>query len=252
MQDCVVLCNGPSLKKEFDNSKFIDLVKNKVKICVNRFCHSKEFISLKPEFLCFADPAYWIESVAEIKKSNKITYKKLLSVNWDITIIMPKYAEDSNFIIDLPKNKFIKIKYINTSLSKYKINREYLRFIDFAKNKSSPELQTVAILAIYFSINISSKNVFLFGCDHSWHKDLVVKSDNTLIDKNNHFYDLNEDSQAPLDRNIDVSECFSSWANSFKIHSELERYAKFLNIKIFNYSGNDSYVDAYERRNLTD
>ena len=94
--------------------------------------------------------------------------------------------------------------------------------------------------------------MFLFGCDHSWHKDLVVKSDNTLIDKNNHFYDLNEDSQAPIDSNIEGSECFSSWANSFKIHSELERYAKFLNIKIFNYSGNDSYVDAYERRNLTD
>ena len=33
LQDCVVLCNGPSLKKEFDNSKFIDLVKNKVNLC---------------------------------------------------------------------------------------------------------------------------------------------------------------------------------------------------------------------------
>lgn len=253
-KECVVLANGPSLKKAFNDKKTYDFIKNKTTFCVNSFCISKEFVDLQPKYICYADPVYW-EKPLSSKLHDLVTdtKKALLSVTWPIVIFMPNYAKKWNHFIELPnKNINIKIIYINTSESKSKVAKR--RFRDYKTNKATPAMQTVAILPIYLATNSQFSTIHLFGLDHSWHKDIIVREDNVVCIFDHHFYDKKEPKLVPC--YADGSQkTTSTLANEFLAyhrvalaHMDLNKYANAMNVKIYNYGGRDSYVDAYERK----
>ena len=255
-EECVVLASGPSLKETFANKKTYKFIKNKKKFCAGTFVFSKEFYNLKPEYICYMDPAFWSRKLSpKIQKKCNDIYSKLLLVDWQIIIFLPKYAEKWNFVIDLPNNnQNIKIIYINTAESLYK-KRSLASLIDYKRNKATPIMQTVAFATIYLPINIGFKNIYLFGLDHSWHENITVRDDNILCIVDKHFYDKKQPKLIPIytdgtqSNTITIAEGFSAWTRVFEGHLELELYAQFMKKKIYN-SGINSYIDAYERKNI--
>ena len=205
-EECVVLANGPSLKKTFASKKIYEFIKKRKKFCVNAFVFSDEFFKLKPEYICFADLVFWSHKLrAKIQKFVDGIYNKLLAIDWQVIIFMPKYAENWNFIIDLPKrNQNIKIIYINTATSLHK-KENLARFIEYKENQATPLIHNVALLAIYLSINIGFKNVYLFGLDHSWHENITVRNDNVVCIVDKHFYDKKSPGLIPIHASYDVS-----------------------------------------------
>ena len=70
-----------------------------------------------------------------------------------------------------------------------------------------------------------------------------------------HFYDKKQPKLIPIytdgtqSNTITVAAEFYAWARLFEGHLELELYAQFMKKKIYN-SGINSYVDAYERKDI--
>lgn len=56
-KECVILGNGPSLKKSLEND--LDFISNRIVFCVNFFATSDYFEVVKPKFYVFADPGFW-------------------------------------------------------------------------------------------------------------------------------------------------------------------------------------------------
>ena len=50
-----------------------------------------------------------------------------------------------------------------------------------------PFSQNVLVAAIYISLNLGYKNIYLLGADHSWAHDVSVNDDNQLCLNDRHF-----------------------------------------------------------------
>ena len=258
--ECVVLANGPSLKKVFNDKKTYEFIKNKKKFCVNGFCFSEEFFKLSPDYICFMDPVYFSKNLSDkMKKLIQDTYDRLSLIDWEVKIFLPTYAKEWNFILDLPeKNKCIAIIYINISKSKYKKKHtETLRFLDYRVNNAVPGMQTVALCPIYLAINIGFPEIYLFGFDQSWHESITIREDNVLCMLDKHFYDTKEQKRlVPCYKDgsqtstFTIAEEFYNYAKVFSAHFELNKYSEFMNVKIYNCGGSASYIDAYERKSF--
>ena len=170
----------------------------------------------------------------------------------------PKHAEKYNFIINLPKiNHNISILYINTSLPKYQNyerskNFNKLRFLEYKQNKASPVMLNVTIAPIYLSINIGFSKVFIFGMDHSWHSTFKVNQDNVPVIYYDNFYKSNKElipmyTDETFTSTYRVSELFKKYWKVHNVHEELNEYAKFMNVNLYNCGGSDSFVDAYKK-----
>ena len=248
--DCVILGNGPSLKESLQSKKNYEFIISKPKFCVNSFPISNEFFKLKPEFLVFMDPFYWAKNLSEPYKSEIIKIKEnIKKADWDITIIMPKYAEKWNFFIDISSKKIL-VKYINTNTSNESDFNK--KVILFKTNQAMPQVQNVLIACLYVGINIGFKNLYIFGADHSWHENLMIDENNILNIKDLHFYD-NTDikynkaySEADLSKIFNMCSFFEALSKKFYGYMELEKYSKLLGSKIFNASAK-SYIDAFEK-----
>lgn len=247
---CIILGNGPSLKKTFDSPNQYDFIKKYPKFCVNSFINTYEFFELKPEYIVFMDPFYWAKNISEQFKPEILkTKENILKANWNITIFMPKYAEEWNFFCDISNNN-IRLIYINTNVSgeidfDKKINL-------FKTNKAMPQVQNVLVACLYIGLNIGFKKLYLFGADHSWHENLMVDENNILNIKDVHFYDKTEIkfnkaySEADLSKTFNMSNFFEALSKKFYSYMELEKYSKVLDSKIYNAS-EKSYIDAFEK-----
>ena len=49
------------------------------------------------------------------------------------------------------------------------------------------------ITAIYSSILCRFKNIYLYGVEHDWIKNIIIDKENNLYIKKNHFYDNNNE-----------------------------------------------------------
>ncbi len=243
---CSIICNGPSLKKSLVENA--DFIKSNVKISVNFMPLYDDFFDLKPEFLVLVDPIFWSNDNKKIleDKINKLN-QRLQEIEWKLDIIMPKVSQQNNRIINKIKSKNnINIIYINSEETK---TEKYSEMIyHFILNKSVPNFQNVNVAAIYFALNIGFKEIYLFGCDHDWIKNIVVKNDSKLYLKDIHFYkDSHEENYNKIDSNLEYQ--FKSIYTLHNSYSKLNKYSNYLNAKIYN-AAEESMIDEFEKIKL--
>lgn len=249
-KECVVLGNGPSLKKTLDN--YFEFINKKRIICVANFIHSDYFVKLQPEYYVMVDDSLWSKKASRrIKEQYKKIYSEMKNnVKWKMTLFMPMWAARWNFFQDLPNdNENIKIKYINTTpIFCY----DKIRYLFYKANLAMPQAENVLIAAIFIALNIGFKKVFVFGADHSWHETLYVGDNNVLYYKDSHFYDNDKVALIPIletpreKKVIKIDQQFASLARAFSSHLVLNSYAKYIGARVLNASG-ISYIDAYKR-----
>lgn len=252
-EECVILVNGPSLNNTLNDEKSLNFIKSRKKFCVNASFTNKKILELKPEYVVFMDHAYWAKDLSEEIQAEVLpVVDALLKVDWDTTIFISKDAQDWNFFMDIPKrNKNVKMVYVNTSMSE--MSQSEQRFLEYKSNISMPRVQNVLVACLYIGINAGFENIYLFGVDHSWHENIIVKDDNLLYMKNIHFYDKEEITEYNLvyknaknTQPFSVAELLEAFAYMHRSYEELELYSKYMGTKIYNSSAY-SCVDAFER-----
>ncbi len=241
-----ILGNGPSLKENLIND--MELLKKSDTFCVNTFCFSEQFCEIKPKYYIFLDPAYFMEDVAsKFKKMQKeiIEVFKTL-VTWDLILFIPKKTDmkDDWGILET-ENKNIKIVYFNNNAAN---GFDKIIFCLFNKNLAMPEPQNVLIGAIFLSINLGYKNIYLLGSDHSWTEDLRVNDENQLYIIDKHFNSIEEKLFYKYNgKDIwSMGDLLYALSKTFKAYYVLQKYARYKKVKILNLTSK-SFIDAFDR-----
>lgn len=212
-----------------------------IKFSVNQFPCTDYFYKIKPDFHVLMDPAYRVDSGLVYME----TMNNLNKVDWPLTVIMPMYFGQKNFVTDTVVNDMVKFKFFNTehnNITEFSNNILY----KWASNELCPRVQNVIIGVIYFAINIGIKNIFLSGVEFDLFKTYIVDENNMLYrNKNCHFYDeANKTELIAIPMNMKESlQRFIYALNSFEM---LKEYAKYAGCNIYNLTLN-SYIDVYKK-----
>jgi hypothetical protein len=244
----VILANGPSLKEVIPRLTIDDIFKNVDFVVMNFFAFDDVFFIIKPKHYCFIDLIFIQDSYKkdEVYKLFTVLQER---VDWDLNIYVVGHWYYEKFIKFFEfTNGFLKIIPINYFLYKgYKNLRNFF----YKKSLAIPELNNVALLAIYVSINLGYSEIDLYGVDHSFFNSLCVNENNQLCDMYAHFYDISEIKPVRY-ANGSIPKVASHIKNMlivFEGHDFLADYAKYANVKIINCTKN-SMIDSYERKTV--
>lgn len=244
---CIVLGNGPSLKKVLAEKS--DYFIGKSLLAVNGFSVSEHFNRLKPVYYVMLDPGIWKSDhpnmVAMLDALEKTT--------WEMHLMIPHDARDNVRIAQFEMHRFIRIHYINYIVYKgFEGIGNYL----FRHNLMMPQSQNVMVAALFQAINIGYKDIELFGADHNWHQELFVNNENIVCLAQKHFYDHEEKisyqpfyKMAHVKETFNMMETFATFSKVFSGYQRMGRYAAYRNAQITNMT-EGSFVDAFPRRAL--
>ncbi|MCX7954059.1 MAG: hypothetical protein N3A01_02590 [Bacteroidales bacterium] len=245
--NCLILANGPSLNDLIKNNK--QFLADKDLFCVNYFPTTNYFEELKPKYFVTSAPEFWLTHLNEnFKNETKIVFSAIGNkTKWDLTLFIPYEAKNSeywkSFVIN---NKHIKINYYNiTPIEGY----YWFRKICYRYQWGMPRVHNVLIPTIMLAIKLGYKNIYLWGTDHSWLKDISVDEDNNVLVCHKHFYDYDiskPQKMRKLKGTRKMHEVLYKFMQSFKAYHEIEEYARKNNINIFNATPG-SYIDAFRR-----
>ena len=253
---CAILGNGPSFNDSFEKYKLqfsdsdIDL------FAVNYFCESDRFEYLKPKNYVLNAPEFWLPKVSERHETKRKELINLIvsKTKWEMTIFMPHVSQKYKWFQDsLLANKLIKvIHYNSTPVEGFK----FFTSLMFDKKLGMCRPHNVLIPSLFIGIYRKYEEIYLFGADHSWIKNIYVSPQNEVYTKQPHFYDSEVKARPMYKYNKGVEkrrlhEFLEKMVYSFKAYFEINDYAKQKGIKIFNATPN-SFIDAFDRKSLTD
>lgn len=237
-KSCCVLGNGPSLKVDLDESR-VPFESNDI-FCVNLFCLSPYFTVIKPRFYLIADPMLFYPTNERAKEKTKILIEALQKVDWPMFFIIPSSCDMRGDVVNSINNNNITYLKINTTyIDGFKGFRHYL----YKKRMGMPRCQTVVNMAITFCINMGYENVYLYGVDHTWTKDLRVNDKNEVCYGDRHVYNTNLTTTT---KDYNIAFLLTAFARMFSSHYSIEQYARSRKVKVWN-CAKESFVDAYER-----
>ncbi|MDF2438587.1 MAG: hypothetical protein K0Q95_2963 [Bacteroidota bacterium] len=245
-KSCILLGNGPSLKESL--VKHSSFFREHPLLCLNSFSVTDEYNTLKPEYYAMLDPGLWLsKNETALKTFDAIITK----TTWKVYLFIPRSAAKIPFVKELS----VKNPNVQTVFFNYTVFRGFSSIGNFLfrKNLAMPQSQNVLVAAIFLTINMNFKKIYLFGADHTWHQSLHVNDENVLCIKDVHFYDSNEKiSYRPfykgMHRNdtFTVHEIFMTWAKVFSGYFTVRHYGESRDCKIYNAS-EISFIDAFER-----
>lgn len=246
--ELIILGNGPSLKADLlaDPAFF----QSKACLCVNDFPKTELFRRLKPRYLLFVDSAYWIADAApkHLRVREEISRGISEVCDWPLLILVPLEAKGL-----LPKDLFpgkanVRLMYFNNTpiWGVSSITRLLVR-----KGLGMIPAYNVLAAAIQIGLRLGYGQIYLFGADHSWHRDLWLNENGILCIKENHFY-ADEDRLTPLYRDAaqtrtwKVDEVFRRYSDVFASYAEIGKLADAMSVKVTNGSS-ITFIDAFPR-----
>ena len=253
---CYILGTGPSLRKDFlERNVYVDIENL---IAVNNFVCSEWYDKIKPKFYVLADPAYYVDNLDQQLQMNihNLFVELKEKTNWPLILFVP--FEGKKRIRELLKaNGHISVVGYN-KVNTWKGFKWFDRWV-YNNQWAIVSGLNVVMAALSLSINMGFKKIYLFGVDHSWHKNLVMRDDNTLCWYYSHFYDEKDNENLELipvyleENNqikcLKMHELLDSMGKAFQVYHFIENYAKHKKIKIYNCTSN-SFIDAFERKDL--
>ena len=237
-RSCCVLGNGPSLKDDLENGR-VRLDGNDV-MCVNMFCWDPMFTIIKPRFYFLLDEAYFNPTERHKERvENLIT--SLNNVDWEMYLMISSGTISGSKLLQSINNERLKVVRINTtSVGGFRGFRHWI----YRHRLGMPHCQTVVNFALCFAINMHYENIYLYGVDHTWTRDLYVDENNVVYDGVRHVYDTN---LSRVKKDFNFAAALGYFEKMFRAHYLLEDYSHFVGVKIWNCSG-DTFLDAYERK----
>ena len=239
-----ILANGPSLKAY---QQKLDIFADKDVLCLNFFALTDDFLALKPKYYALADPAFFVprqdrlsEELAKIDDMLEIFQTK---IDWQMHIIVPSHMA-------IP-TEMAKVLHKNKNLSLIKINEFYFEGFSLVerylrkKQLMSFIFQNVVVMAISAGMFMGYKNIFLFGVDADWIKNITVGSDNKLYLDDTHFYG----TQKRVIEDINMEIEMKALCTTFRMYGKIAAFAKENGINIYN-TCEHSFIDTFPKINM--
>ena len=236
---CCVLGNGPSLKDDLDNGR-VRIEGNDI-MCVNMFCLSPYFYQIKPRFYFLVDNGYFNPKGERVSKLVDELVVVMNQVHWEMFLVTSSSIPDDCRLLKSILNDNVKVLKLNSTTVEGLRN---FRHLLYRNRLGMPRCQTVVNFALCAAINMGYENVYLYGADHTWTRDLFVDDDNVVCYGDRHVYNKN---LTVIKKEDNFAHLLSQFAKMFEAHYELEVYSKSRGVKIWNCSS-DTYLDAYERQ----
>lgn len=236
--DCCVLGNGPSLKDALDNNEVryngCDV------ICVNMFCKSEYFEVIKPRYYCLVDRVYFMPITPRHHKLVEDLVAGLNKVDWEMELIVPAGIPCDDLMKQL-NNPNLKVVRINNIWIK-----GFKRFCHYCYSKqlAIPRCENILGVVLTLAVAKGYKNIYVYGADHSWTRDMYVDDDNVVCYGDRHVY--HKDLQI-IKMNHPLYVELSSFATVFKAHLTINEFAKSRGCNIYNCT-KGSFIDAYTRK----
>lgn len=237
-KDCVILANGPSLKRAFEDGEVY--CGGRDAFVVNMFVHSPEFWTIKPKFYCILDGAFFAPTKERHVELMTELAKALNKVDWGMYLCISSGCVNGGLMKEL-HNRHIKIIRWNTTT--FEGFKGLCHFV-YRHNMAMPRCQTVTNMALAAAINMGYENVYLYGADHSWTRDLRVDDDNVVCYGDRHVYAT---GVQVIKKEGSIGHLLNQFAKMFDAHWVINDYARSRGVKIWNCT-RDSFVDAYPRK----
>ncbi len=248
----VIIGNGPSLNDSLKEQRN-EIVGNDC-IVVNQFCKTDYYTEIKPKHYLIADPAYFgdIDSSTSRLKDIVLSFTESIvnKTTWDINLIVPSFAEGSEFLKAIKKNTFIHVFFYNTAnvVTPISLQKKYEAW---DKNLISPPAQTCLNTCVWLGVFLRYKNIYMIGADTTWIEQLHVDQEtNEVYTIDSHFYGekkvtLYADVEGKIPQKLhDELNCIS---RALEQYWELKEYADYTGVKVYNAS-KYSLIDAFERK----
>lgn len=245
--ECLILANGPSLNSLIEQHH--DFMQNKALFCVNFFPNTNYYSTFKPQFYVISAPELWRNDAMSIylKLSKELFENIAQKTTWELSLFIPFEAKKyKKWQQPLKNNSFIHIFYYNpTPIEGY---------FGFCKKIydwqwGMPRPHNVLIPSLMLAIKKGFKNIYIWGADHSWLKEISVDDNNQVLVNQKHFYDENTSKPQPMNKlkgTRRLHEVLIKFVHAFKGYFDINEYAVKKGINIFNATPH-SYIDAFKR-----
>lgn len=237
-KDCTILANGPSLKEALENND-VRLAGNDVFV-VNMFVNSPEFWTIKPRFYFLVDGSFFAPSKDRHFNLISELAEALNKVSWDMYLCISSGCVNGGLIKELHNERIKVIRWNTTTFEGFKGLCHFM----YRHNMAMPRCQTVTNMALSAAINMGYDNVYLYGADHSWTRDLRVDDDNVVCYGDRHVYATKLEV---IKKDYSIGILLEHFANMFHSHWIINDYAKSMDVKIWNCT-KGSFIDAYKRK----
>lgn len=235
--NCTILANGPSLKDAFDNREVI--LDNVDIFCVNMFAQWELFWNIKPRFYFLSDGQFFNPTEDRCRQQVEVLIDAFNRIEWEMYLCIPAGCFNGGILKQINNNHIKILRWNTTTFEGFDCICHFL----FKRNLAMPRCQTVTNAALMAAINLSYKNVYLYGADHSWTKDLRVDDNNIVCYGDRHVYDT---SLSEIKLDYSIATLLIDYANMFKSHIAIQKYSNKMGVKIWNCTKN-SFIDAYKR-----
>ncbi|HOU98698.1 MAG TPA: hypothetical protein PLP65_07605 [Bacteroidales bacterium] len=245
--DCLILANGPSLNNLIE--KHTLFMQGKELVCVNFFPNTPYYTIYKPAFHVISAPELWRSDAMPIylNLSKELFENIAQKTTWDLTLFIPFEAKKfKTWQTPLKNNKRIHITYYNPTPIE-----GYFWFCKkiFDWQWGMPRPHNVLIPSLMLAIKKGFKNIYVWGADHSWLKEISVDDNNQVLVNQKHFYDENTSKPQPMNKlkgTRRLHEVLIKFVHAFKGYFDINQYAIKRGVNIFNATPH-SYIDAFKR-----
>lgn len=227
-----VLVNGPSLSTTIG---FLDKKPGKVMMVNNALCKS---FSIYPDYYCIVDPIYGDENF----NGTKALYRALEEYRQPLVVYTISEISNKMHL----NNSKIDIRNVccNTCPEYRGKREEYI----LKKNLASFLPQGVVVMALYVSIQLGYKTIYLHGADASEIYGIRVDDKNRLLLKPNHYYE--EDNKEIWLKNHNMLKEYIADCNLYESLYGLKKYSEDCGANIINLSVN-SLIDCFEKLDIS-
>lgn len=245
--DCLILANGPSLNKLIEQHHHFML--DKTLVCVNFFPNTDYFTKYRPAYHVISAPELWRNDAIPIylNLSKELFDNIARKTSWDLTLFIPFEAKRYEaWQQPLSNNTFVHITYYNPTPIE-----GYFWFCKkiFDWQWGMPRPHNVLIPSLMLSMKKGFKNIYIWGADHSWLKEISVNDNNQVLVNQKHFYDENTSIPQPMNKlngTRRLHEVLIKFVHAFKGYFDINKYASSKGIQIFNATPG-SFIDAFKR-----
>jgi len=247
--ECIILGNGPSLSQNLENN--LDLLMNRLLICVNYFPKSPYFQQLKPQILIVCDPQFWKSTYPPdvVDERNRLYCRLAETVDWNLYFFVPMRAKKHNNSFSVFKsNKHIKIVYYNaTPIEGF----TFFKNLGFRKKLGMPRPRNVLIPTIHLAILLKIKKIVILGAEHSWINELYVDKNNNVLLRQKHFYKERVEAKPFLlfGKEARMPDLMKEFFYVFSAYFDLQRFSEYMGVEVINCAP-VSYIDAFKKQDL--
>ena len=237
-----VLGNGPSLKEVLSSPTLRKELEQGDLIVTNRFAISTDFNKLRPKYYILMDPLFFDEEYIQKDTSIKQMYDILNGVDWAMILFLSREANLKVVSKHLNNTNVRVFAYNGTTI----MGPTCFQNTMFRYGMGLPSSKNIIIPAIMLMINLGYKDIYIYGAEFSWTKNIDVNPQNNRVFLNNgHFFKENDI--------VYYEKGWYKWYLKAVVEmltgtEQLAKYAKSRKTNVVNRT-KGSFIDAFEYEN---